>query len=100
MVADVTNEDDVRRLLQATIDHFGRLDVLVNNAGFCQVSSVLSPDSLPSFDSVWKLDVRATVHLTLLAVPHLEKTGGSVVNISSICAMKPVSAATGANLAS
>lgn len=91
MVADVTNEADAQRLIKETIVRFGRLDVLVNNAGIAQVTSILDPESIVNYDKVNNLDVRSMVILTLLAVPHLIETKGNIVNISSICAKKPVS---------
>ena len=90
MVGDVTIDADANRLIKATITRFGRLDVLVNNAGFAQITSILDSDSLATFDRVNNLDVRSLVNLTLLAVPHLTETKGNIVNISSICALKPV----------
>lgn len=86
----MTIEIDSQRIINETIDRFGRLDVLVNNAGFAQITSILDPQSIVNFDRVHSLDVRSLVNLTLLAVPHLTKSKGNIVNISSICALKPV----------
>lgn len=87
IVADVTEEPD--RIINETVKHFGRLDVLVNNAG------ILKPDSLldfnaNDFDRVINVNLRAPIILTQLAVPHLEKTKGNVVNTASIAASIPV----------
>ncbi|OTF81307.1 hypothetical protein BLA29_003726 [Euroglyphus maynei] len=90
VIADITNDDDARRLIQSTIDMFGRLDLLINNAGYAQVTSIFDPKSLDTFDKVIRLDVRATINLTLMAVPYLEKTCGNIINISSICGTKPI----------
>lgn len=87
----MTIEADAQRLIKETIARFGRLDVLVNNAGFAQITSILDPESIVNFDRVSNLDVRSVVNLTLLAVPHLTETKGNIVNISSICGIKPVS---------
>lgn len=91
MVGDITKEGDARNLIEATICAFGRIDVLVNNAGGALPTSILDPNSLTNYDTVTDLDLRSVVYLTHLAVPHLEKTKGNIVNISSIVALKPVS---------
>lgn len=92
VLADVTNESDAERLIRETINRFGKLDILVNNAGFCQFTTVFDPaTALANYDRIFNLDVRSAVHITLMAVPHLVKTKGNIVNISSICSTKPVS---------
>lgn len=91
MIADLTIEADAKRLVKDCVDRFGRLDVLVNNAGFALITSVLDPQSLTNFDKVSSLDVRSVVNVTLLATPHLIESKGNIVNISSICGLKPVS---------
>ncbi|GAB0091962.1 hypothetical protein DMENIID0001_068850 [Sergentomyia squamirostris] len=83
IVADVTNEDDVKKIINETIAHFGQLDVLVNNAGIFEWGS-LEETSLEQYDKIMKTNVRSVYHLTMLAVPHLIKTKGNIVNISSI----------------
>ncbi|KAH9418650.1 3-oxoacyl-[acyl-carrier-protein] reductase FabG-like [Dermatophagoides pteronyssinus] len=90
VVADITNDDDAKRLIQSTIDMFGRLDLLINNAGYAQVTSVFDPKSLETFEKVIRLDVRATINLTLMAIPYLEQTKGNIINISSVCSLKPL----------
>lgn len=62
----------------------------VNNAGgSCKSGRLASADLLSEFDAVFRLNVRSVVELTQLAVPHLEATGGNVVNISSIAGIRP-----------
>ena len=91
MVADVTREEDAKNIIEQTISKFGRLDVLVNNAGGTLLTPIEDPTSIQNFDKLHALDVRSVVHLTLLSVPHLVKTKGNVINISSLCAQRPVS---------
>lgn len=81
IVADVTK--NAKRIIDETIKHFGKLDVLVNNAGIFKLDSASSVD-LEGFDKLFAVNVRAVVELTKLAIPHLEKTKGNIVNISSI----------------
>lgn len=87
IVADVSK--DAQKIIDQTIQHFGRVHVLVNNAGiarFCLPSTM----DLEQYDTIFTTNCRAPVELTKLAVPHLEKTKGNVVNISSIGASMPI----------
>ncbi|CAK8693186.1 unnamed protein product [Clavelina lepadiformis] len=83
VVADLRVEDNIVRAMNETIETFDRLDVLVNNAGVCKMESMESAQ-MESFDSTFHVNVKAHFHFTQLAVPHLEKTKGNVINVSSI----------------
>jgi len=87
IVADVTK--DAERIVNETVQHFGKLDILVNNAGFGITDSAIDVD-LSEFDRVFDTNVRSVLNLTKLSIPHLEKTKGNVVNISSLAGLKPV----------
>ena len=91
VVADVTNTDDCKRLIDSTINKFGKLDILVNNAGRGTFASISDPSIIEKYDNIMNLNVRSVVYLTHLAVEHLEKTKGVIINISSIVGLKPVS---------
>ncbi|CAG2106406.1 unnamed protein product [Medioppia subpectinata] len=90
VVADVGKPEDVERLIKTTIEHFGKLDVLVNNAGPYTTTNITQTDLLPIWDETFSVNLRAIVQLTQLAVPHLEKTNGSIVNILADEAMQPI----------
>lgn len=81
IVADVTV--DAERIINETIEHFGQLDVLVNNAGFGKKQSIME-SSMEFYDEIMATNTRAVVELTKLAAPHLETTKGNIVNVSSI----------------
>ncbi|KAI6208865.1 hypothetical protein M3Y96_00160300 [Aphelenchoides besseyi] len=87
VIGAAEDEDVQRTLINETIQKFGRLDVLVNNAG-CYHKSGLDTaiESLENFDYVFNLNVRAPVALMQLAAPHLAKTQGNIVNISTAAA--------------
>jgi len=91
IVADVTKTDDCKRLIDSTISQFGKLDILVNNAGAGRWGSIKDSSILDVFDNTMNLNVRSVVYLTHLSVEHLEKTKGVIINISSVCGLKPVS---------
>jgi NAD(P)-dependent dehydrogenase (short-subunit alcohol dehydrogenase family) len=81
---DVTREADWRALIGKTLAAYGRLDVLVNNAGISG-SSVGDPDGLEGWDRVIAVNQTSVFLGTKLAAEEMAKTGGgSIVNISSI----------------
>lgn len=81
--ADVTIEDDAKRIIDETIKHFNKLDVLINNAGIIGVGSI-EQTSMEQYDTIMNTNMRSIYHLTMLAVPHLIKTEGCIVNVSSV----------------
>jgi 7-alpha-hydroxysteroid dehydrogenase len=85
LACNVTKEEDLQAAVQAAIDNFGSLSILVNNAG----GGGPKPFDMPMDDFRWayELNVFAPFRLTQLAVPHMEKAGGgAVLNISSMSA--------------
>ncbi|XP_046999445.1 3-oxoacyl-[acyl-carrier-protein] reductase FabG-like isoform X1 [Schistocerca americana] len=80
---DITNENDTKNIVEATLKHYGKLDVLVNNAGIIETGSIENT-SLDQYDRIFNTNVRSMYHITMLAVPHLIKTKGSIVNVSSV----------------
>ncbi len=80
----------MKRLVETTVKQFGKIDVLVNNAGAGALTSIVAPNLMETYEKIMKLDLRAVVYLTHLAIPYLEKTKGKIVNISSIGGIKPV----------
>ncbi|XP_063385039.1 3-oxoacyl-[acyl-carrier-protein] reductase FabG-like [Cydia fagiglandana] len=85
--ADISNETEASTVVSKTVEHFGKLDVLVNNAGIEVQGTILNGDALEAFDKVMKLNVRAVIQLTTLAAPFLAKTKGNIVNVSSIASI-------------
>lgn len=83
IVADVTK--DSKKIIEETIKQFGQLDVLVNNAGISRVGFDIN-----DYDKIHDVNVRSIIKLSQLAVPHLEKTNGNIVNVSSIAGMIPL----------
>lgn len=84
VTGDLTVEQDVKRLVDTTVNKFGSLNVLVNSAGIMQYDAIETA-SLEQFDRVMNANVRSVYHLTMLCVPHLVQARGSIVNVSSIC---------------
>ena len=91
VVADVTNDEDIRRIIDTTIGTFGKLDILINNAGAGSSATIYDERLIDDLEHMFKLDVRSVVLLTQLAVPHLEKSPSpAIVNISSVASIRAV----------
>ena len=88
--ADVTKEKDCRDLVDAAVDHWGRLDFLDNNVGIGSRGTIVEekPDE---YRRVMQVNVETMFLLSKHAVPAMIKTakGGAIVNISSISALRP-----------
>jgi 3-oxoacyl-[acyl-carrier protein] reductase len=83
--ADVSRPEDIRRLFAETTKAFGKLDVLVNNAGAYEFAP-LEAISAEHFHKLFDLNVLGLLLTTQEAVKHFGSAGGSVVNISSVVA--------------
>jgi 3-oxoacyl-[acyl-carrier protein] reductase len=87
--ADMTNAQDVERLIQQTVARFGRLDILVNNAGTSMATAFESVT-----DEAWQADLElklfGAIRASRAALPHLRAAGGgSIVNILNLGAKQP-----------
>jgi NAD(P)-dependent dehydrogenase (short-subunit alcohol dehydrogenase family) len=84
VVCDVADPDQVRALVDTSMRHFGRIDVLVNNAGVIQVGPV-DDMRLDDFRDAMDVNFWGTVHTTLAVLPQMRaQRGGRIVNITSI----------------
>jgi ketoreductase RED2 len=88
---DIAVEDDTRRLVTETIERFGHLDVLVNNAGTTEVipHGDLDAATPEVFRRLFDVNVVGTWQLTVAAMPHLREARGCIVNISSLAGVRP-----------
>ena len=86
--ADVRDSDDVERVIDRTLERFGRLDTLVNNAGVSLLHKAdhdeLSDITEDEWDRVLEVNLKGVFLFTRAAVPHLYEQGhGTIINISS-----------------
>jgi len=84
---DVSDEAQCRALIQRTKDVYGRIDTLVNNAGVDVVSKLEDLPDLRLFKQVLDVNFYGAVYCTFYALPSLKKTGGRIVNISSLAGL-------------
>ena len=87
--ADVSNDQEARQLISQSVDHFGRLDLLINNAGWTRFIPHHDLESLSDevLDKTWEIIVKGSIYCIRAAVPHLKAAGGaSIINTTSIAA--------------
>jgi len=90
LVADVTSREAVAGLVEQTLQRFGRIDILVTNAGGPPAGSFESFDP-EDFQNAVNLNLMSTVYLCKAVVPHMkEQGGGSIVNITSLSVKQPL----------
>src|SRR3978361_979601 len=80
---DVSDQASVEAMIQADVEHFGRLDVLVNNAGVALSGSVTEAP-VQSWRKVMGTDLDGVFYGCRAAAPHLVRTKGCIVNVSSV----------------
>ena len=84
VVADVTSAADRERLVDAALSRFGRIDVLVNNAGLFEPRPFLEVDE-DHLDRFLKVNLKGTFFLTQAVLPHLIAVGGgAIINVGTV----------------
>lgn len=81
--ADLNDPVSIRELVAAAVDEFGRLDMVVNNAGVFE-SAALESISVEQWDAMFAINTRAPFLVAQAAYPHLRAAGGRIVNIGSL----------------
>jgi NAD(P)-dependent dehydrogenase (short-subunit alcohol dehydrogenase family) len=84
VTADVSHADDVKKLVDQTVQKFKRLDILVNNAGILLAGTAESLTD-EQWDQTYNINVRGVWQLSRAALPHMRTAGrGSIINIGSV----------------
>jgi len=88
--ADVSRDADVKLMIATAVDRFGRLDVLVNNAGAPQPPTPIAETTESDFDRLMGVNAKAIFLAARRAVPIMRKQGGGVIlNTVSVAAIRP-----------
>ncbi len=91
MKADISQDQEARRLVDETVAKLGRLDILVNNAGWTRRVAHRELEGLTEeiLERTWAVNVKGPLYLARAAVPHmLRQGGGRIVNVTSIAAFQ------------
>lgn len=87
IVADISKDENVKRVVNTTISHFGKLDVLVNNAGIGMSADIMAEHAIQVYDQTMATNLRSPIYLTNVAAPHLVESKGNIINISSVAGL-------------
>lgn len=87
VTADLCKDEDCELVVSATVSHFGRLDVLVNSAGTL-VPGGIEKITMEDYDQQMNMNTRSVFLLMKLVLPHILKTKGNIVNISSVTGLR------------
>ena len=87
---DVAKEEVCKTIINTTLSEFGQLDILFNNAGVVLPIDTVHDNTAEQWDRVMAVNVRSVFLLSKLAIPHLRKTKGTIINNSSVLAIKGV----------
>ncbi|KAK4264542.1 hypothetical protein QN277_025702 [Acacia crassicarpa] len=87
--SDVSNVEDCSRMVEDTVNHFGRLDHLVNNAGITTSKLFQEETDITNLRPIMETNFWGSVYTTRSALPHLKKSRGKIVVISSVDSWMP-----------
>lgn len=82
MTADITRTEEIKKVLDTIKTRYGKLDVLVNNAGWSPIHPY-EEETMEEFDRCFEINVRAVAELVLLSLPMLKESKGNIINIGS-----------------
>ena len=88
ITADIRKTNDVKNVVKKIIEKFGKLDILVNNAGIFPKIKQLHEINEDEWNEVLDVNLTGQFRFTKEAIPYLQKTSGSIINISSDAGLK------------
>ena len=88
IASDIRNANDVKNVVKKIIEKFGKLDILVNNAGIFPKIKQLHEINEDEWNEVLDVNLTGQFRFTKEAIPYLQKTSGSIINISSDAGLK------------
>ena len=84
VACDVSKVEDIRRLVEGTVERYGRIDCLINNAGWHPPHKPIDGFTVDEFRRLLDLNLVSIFAACQLALPHLRKTKGNIINLSSL----------------
>ncbi len=94
VVGDVTNETETKQLIDKTIEKYGQIDILINNAGM-SMRSMFADADVDVIKRLMEVNFYGAVYATKFALPYIKATKGSIVAISSIAGYRGLPVRTG-----
>ncbi|MCV0410679.1 SDR family NAD(P)-dependent oxidoreductase [Nitrosopumilus sp.] len=88
IAADIKNKNDVKNVVSKTVAKFGQIDILVNNAGIFPKIKELHMIDEDEWNEILDVNLTGQFRFTKEAIPYLQKTSGSIINISSDAGLK------------
>lgn len=88
IAGDIRKKTDVENVVKNTLEHFGKIDILVNNAGIFPKVKPLHEISEEEWNEVIDVNLTGQFRFTKAVIPHLMKTSGCIVNVSSDAGLK------------
>lgn len=90
ITCDVSDGEQVTAAVETAIEAFGKIDIIINNAGWSHKNQPLLDVDLETFKRVYEINVDSIYHMTHAAVPHWQETGGGVmINVGSTAGIRP-----------
>lgn len=87
---DVSLKSDIDRMIATAVEHFGRVDIMVNNAGYTHRNGDMTEVSEADFDLIGGVNMKAIYHATLGVVPIMDKQGGGcIITTASTAGLRP-----------
>lgn len=87
---DITDQQQIEELIEKTVNHFGRIDILVNMAGIAQAATPIEEVTNDMWDRMMAINTKSLFLTSRAVVPIMkEQQGGSIVNVASISAVRP-----------
>lgn len=81
---DLSDGDSISQLVDEVVDRFGGVDVLINNAGICEIAPISGENYTVIYEKTIAINLSAQVQLIRAALPHLQKNGeGRIINVAS-----------------
>lgn len=85
---DIRKDQDVKKVVEKTIEGFGKLDILINNAGVFPKIKQLHEITEVEWNDVLDVNLNGQFRFTKYAIPYLQKTSGTIINVSSDAGLK------------